>query len=192
MDRFNTNVYSYFSLDNMDDFYFPSKGTNLYAEFSLDADFKDEKVNSALLLKMKNVIPLSHNTALLLDVYGRAMFNPGYLMAKATLIGGDSYSQYFSYHLPFYGLPPVIVADRYSAIGLLGLRLKLSKSQYISFLFNMLQQGNSPTDWIEANPGYGGGIKYSMKTMIGPVDIGIGYSDLSEEPAFSANLGYWF
>lgn len=192
VDRFNTNVYSYFSLDNMDDFYFPSKGTNLYAEFSLDADFKDEKVNSALLLKMKNVIPLSHNTALLLDVYGRAMFNPGYLMAKATLIGGDSYSQYFSYHLPFYGLPPVIVADRYSTIGLLGLRLKLSKSQYISFLFNMLQQGNSPTDWIEANPGYGGGIKYSMKTMIGPVDIGIGYSDLSEEPAFSANLGYWF
>ncbi|MGD9929345.1 MAG: patatin-like phospholipase family protein [Mangrovibacterium sp.] len=192
VDRFNTDVYAYLSLDNMDDFYFPTKGTNLYAEFSLDIDFKNEKVSPALLLNMKNVIPLWRNTALLFNLYGRALLSSDYLMAKATFIGGDSYSQYFSYHLPFYGLPPVIVADRYSAIGLLGLRLKLSKSQYISLLFNMLQQGNSPADWTEANPGYGGGIKYSMKTMIGPVDIGIGYSDLNEDLTFSANLGYWF
>lgn len=192
VDRFNTDVYAYLSLDNMDDFYFPTKGTNLYAEFSLDIDFKNEKVSPALLLNMKNVIPLWRNTALLFNLYGRALLSSDYLMAKATFIGGDSYSQYFSYHLPFYGLPPVIVADRYSAIGLLGLRLKLSKSQYISLLFNMLQQGNSPADWTKANPGYGGGIKYSMKTMIGPVDIGIGYSDLNEDLTFSANLGYWF
>ncbi|MEN6455441.1 MAG: patatin-like phospholipase family protein [Prolixibacteraceae bacterium] len=191
-DNFNTTVYSYFSLDNMDNFYFPVKGTNLYAEFSLDADFKNEKVNSALLLKMKNVIPLGHNTALLFNLYGRALLSQEYLMAKTTLIGGDSYSQYFSYHLPFYGLPPVIVADRYSAIGLLGLRLKLSKSQYVSFMFNMLQQGSSSADRTKANTVYGGGIKYSLKTMIGPVDIGMGYSGLSDELTFSANLGYWF
>ncbi len=192
VDRFNTSVFSYFLLDNMDDFYFPSRGTNLYTEFSLDADFKNEKVNSTLLLKMKNVIPLWHNTTLLFNLYGRALLSSDYLMAKATFIGGDSYSQYFSYHLPFYGLPPVIVADRYSAIGLLGLRLKLSKSQYVSFMFNMLQQGSSPANWTKANTVYGGGIKYSMKTLFGPVDIGLGYSDLSDDLTFSANLGYWF
>ncbi|WP_423127086.1 patatin-like phospholipase family protein [Gaoshiqia sp. Z1-71] len=192
IDRFNTNVYSYFSVDNMDNFYFPVKGTNLYAEFSLNADFKNENVNSALLFKMKNVIPLWHNTVLLCNLYGRALFSPEYLMVKTTFIGGDSYSQYFSYHLPFYGLPPVVVADRYSAIGLLGLRLKLPKSQYVSFMFNLLQQGSSPADWAEANTVYGGGIKYSVKTMIGPMDIGMGYSNLSDELSFSANLGYWF
>ncbi|MGV8091487.1 MAG: patatin-like phospholipase family protein [Mangrovibacterium sp.] len=192
IDNFNTTVYSYFSLDNMDNFYFPVKGTNLYAEFSLDPDLKAEKVNPAFLLKMRNVIPLWHNTALLFNLYGRALFSSGYPEAKTTLIGGDSYSQYFSYHLPFYGFPPVVVAKRYTAIGLLGLRLKLSNAQYVSFMFNMLQQGNSRNDWKETNVVHGGGIKYSLKTMIGPVDVGVGYSDLNDKLTFSANLGYWF
>lgn len=191
-DNFNTSVYAYFSMDNMDNFYFPVKGTNLYAEFSLDPDLKTKKVNPAFLFKMRNVIPLRHNTALLFNLYGRALLSSDYPEAKTTLVGGDSYSQYFSYHLPFYGLPPVAVAKRYTATGLLGLRLKLSDSQYVSCMFNMLQQGNSRDDWKEVNMVYGGGIKYSLKTMIGPVDVGIGYSDLNDELTFSANLGYWF
>jgi len=192
-DYFNTNVYSYFSLDNLDNFYFSSKGTNLYVEFSFDTDLKrTEKISPALLFKMRNVIPLGHKTALLFNLYGRALYSSGYPRAKSTLIGGDSYSQYFSYHLPFIGLPPVIVADRYAFIGLLGLRLRLSRSQYVSLVFNRLQQGSSPANWKGANAVYGGGLKYSLKTIIGPVDVGIGYSDLNDKLTFSANLGYWF
>jgi len=191
--HFLTNVHCYFSLDNMDHFYFPEKGINLYAEFSLNSATNDiGKISSALLFKMKNVIPLCPKTALLTELYNRSVFSSDFPLVKTTLVGGDTYSQYFSYHLPFIGLPPVILVNRYAYVGLVGLRYRLSRSQYLSFIFNSLQQGGGIIDWNKSVAAYGGGIKYSLKTVVGPVDIGCGYSDLNSKPTFSANLGYWF
>ena len=192
--HFNTNVYTYFSLDNMDNFYFPTKGTNLYAEFSFDTDLKNlKKLSPAILFKMKNVISVGNKTALLLNLYGRALLRSDYPSIKTTFIGGDSYSQYFSYHLPFIGLPPVTLADRYAIIGLIGTRIQLAKSQYISFLINGLRQENEfDSWWNRLEMTMGGGIKYSVKSIVGPIDVGLGYSKMNGEVTFSANLGYWF
>ena len=86
-DFFLTNAYSYLSFDNMDDFYFPTKGTNLYAEFSMMADFKKtSEVSPVALFKMKNVIPLDENTSLQFDLYGRALFNLDFPVTQNTLV----------------------------------------------------------------------------------------------------------
>ena len=79
VDYFLTNAYSYLSFDNMDDFYFPTKGTNLYAEFSIMADSFDVKgICPVNLIKLRNVIPVGHKTALLLDFYNRTLFKSNY------------------------------------------------------------------------------------------------------------------
>ena len=193
INNLQTNAYVYFSMDNLDNFYFPGKGTNLYAEFSMNTKMGNfSEISPILLFKMKNVIPLWHRTDLLFNIYSRVIFNPDYPVTKTTLIGGDTYSQYFNYHFPFIGLPPVVIANRYVHIGLLGLRYHLSNTQFLSILVNTLQQGNNLTDWKESNAIYGAGIKYSLKTVVGPIDVGIGYSNLNKKPTFSANLGYWF
>ena len=122
-----TNAYSYLSFDNMDDFYFPRKGTNMYAEFSLLTDFKStSEISPVLLFKMRNVIPIDKDAALLFDLYGRALYNADFPMPKMTFIGGEPYSQYFNYHLPFVGLSAVSMADRFAIIGLVGLRLQVA------------------------------------------------------------------
>ena len=191
--HFVTNAYGFFSFDNMPLFYFPKKGTSIYAEFSINSTVEETRENSAMLLfKMKNVFSLTPKTALLLDFYNRSIFNADFPAVKTTFVGGDSYSQYFSYHLPFIGLPPVVMTDRFTSVGMIGLRYQLSQSHYISLLFNTLQQGSKMADWNSDNAAYGGGIKYSMKTIIGPIDIAVGYSDMNSETTFSANLGYWF
>ncbi len=193
MDYFLTNGYSYLTFDNMDDFYFPTKGTNMYAEFSLLGDFQHTKqLSPVALLKMRNVIPLGKNTSLLFDLYGRAIFDSNFPQVKMTFVGGEPYSQYFNYHLPFVGLPAVNLAERYTYISSIGLRIKVAKSQYASLLFNgmwqdtdmILREGNEAT--------YGGGIRYSVKTFLGPLDITLGYSSTSDKPTFSASFGYWF
>jgi len=192
-DIFLTSVYSYLSFDNMNDFYFPQKGTNLYAEFSLNADFKkSRKMNPALLFKMNNVIPLMHNTALLFDLYSRALYSSDFPESKSTMIGGEPYLQYFNYYLPFVGLSAVNIAERFANIGLIGLRVKVFNEQYISVLFNGLLQASKMKPWENANIIYGGGIKYSIKTFLGPLETTLGYSDLSEKPCISANFGFWF
>lgn len=192
-DFFLTNAYSYLSFDNMDDFYFPTKGTNLYAEFSLMGQLKKTKeISPVALLRMKNVIPLDKNASLLFDLYGRALFNSNFPISKTTMIGGEPYSQYFNYHLPFIGLPAVSITERYTYISLIGLRMKIARSQYVSLLLNGMWQD---TDLIFREgilATYGGGVRYSLKTALGPLDVTLGYSGSTEKPTFSANFGYWF
>ncbi len=193
MDIFLTNAYSYLTFDNMDDFYYPKRGTNLYAEFSLLADFKEtSKISPVLLLKMRNVIPMWSRTAILLDFYGRAIYNSTYPQPKLTLLGGEPYSLYFNYHLPFVGLSAVNIAERFAYVGLIGIRIQFSDSRYVSVLLNGLRQSSNELIWEKASMVYGGGLKYAMKTFLGPLDMTLGYSGSTNKPNFSANFGYWF
>jgi NTE family protein len=191
--NFLTNAYSYLTFDTMDDYYFPKKGTNIYAEFSLLADFKKtNNLSPVALFKMRNVIPLDENTALLVDLYGRALYNSDSPQSKLTLVGGEPYSQYFNYHLPFVGLSAVNIAERFAYVGLIGLRFQVASSQYLSFLFNNLRQSSNDLIWQKSSMIYGGGVRYSIKTKLGPLDMTLGYSGSSDKPTFSANFGYWF
>ena len=193
MDLLLTSAYSYLSFDNIDDFYFPTKGTNMYAEFSLTADFKrTSKLSPVGLFKIRNVIPLEEKTSLLLDCYARALFSAEYPLSRVTLVGGEPYSQYFNYHLPFVGLAAVNLADRFAYIGLLGIRTKVAKNQYLSFLLNGLFQDSDVIFRNGVNAIYGGGVRYSIKTMLGPLDMTVGYSGSGDKLTFSANFGYWF
>lgn len=188
-----TNPYAYFSLDNLDNFYFPTKGTHLYTEFSFDTNLKKGgTISPTLLFRMNNVIPIERKTVLLADMYSRMLFSKDFPMAKVTLVGGEGYSQYFKHHLPFIGLPPVMFADRYVFIGSLGVRRRLSENRYLSLVLNEMLQSNEAIRDINFNSVFGGGIKYSIKTVVGPLDVGVGYSDLYQKPTFSANLGFWF
>ncbi len=192
-DQLLSNAYAYITFDNLDHFYFPYKGIHLDIEFSVNNDLSDNnKLSPALLFKMRNVVPLSNNAAFLFDVYSRSIFSSDYPVIKTTVVGGESYSQYFNYHLPFVGLPPVTLANRYTNIGLVGLRLQVAKNQYVSLLYNLMAQGYDFKELENFTTTGGGGIKYSADTIIGPVDVGIGHSRQYEKPTFSANLGFWF
>ena len=186
-DQFLTNAYTYLIFDNMDNFYFPRKGICLNAEFSVYSDLsKNNSLSSALLLKIKNVIPISPNTTLLFDVYSRSMFDNSYPLIKTTIVGGEPYSQYFNYHLPFIGLPPVTLADRHT------IRFQVVKNQYLSLMYNLMTQGNNYNEFNNFEITNGGGIKYSVNSRLGPVEIGIGYAEKYDKPTFSANMGLWF
>jgi NTE family protein len=193
MNQFLTNAYCYLSFDNMDDFYFPAKGTNLYAEFSLIDDFKNaQKIAPVVLVKMKNVVPVNHQMALLFDGYARALLNSTFPGSRATLVGGEPYSRYFNYHLPFVGIPALSITGRYTYIALIGWRMKVSSAQYVSLLVNGLHHGS---EWFSLHQNanvLGAGVRYSLKTMLGPLDMTAGYSPSTDKPTFSASFGLWF
>ena len=193
IDMFLSTIYSYVSFDNMDDFYFPKKGTSVTANFSLMGDLKDEnKICPVFYFKMKNVIPAWGKSVWLFDIYERGLFNTKYPEAKMTIVGGEPYTQYFDYHLPFVGLPAINVGEQFVYIGSLGYRFNIAESQYLSFIVNGLLQDSN---WLlkeNAELIYGGGIRYSMKTKLGPLDTTLGYSNVIDKPTFSAGFGYWF
>jgi NTE family protein len=193
VDYFLTSAYSYLSFDNMDDFYFPTRGSNTYAEFSLTTDWHHNKeISPVALLKSRNVLPLDENVSFLFDLYGRAIFKSDFPITRQTLVGGEPYSQYFNYHLPFVGLPAVSISQNYTYIGMTGLRFKLAKSQYASILFNGMWQGTDLLLTNESKVTYGIGARYSIKSFLGPLEVTLGYSSSTGKPTVSASFGFWF
>lgn len=188
-----TDIYTYISVDNLDDYYFPTKGTDLYAEYSLQGNFGSASdVSHILLFRNRNVFSLSRRSTILLNFYGRSIFNSDYPDFKVTMAGGAQYSQYFNFHIPFAGLSPVNLVDRFAVSCMTGIRFNITDNHYLSFIGNALYQSNDISNpeggsWI-----WGGGINYSIKTVLGPVDMLLGFSDAVKAPTFSANFGYWF
>ncbi len=192
-DMFISMAYAYLSFDNMDDFYFPTKGTSAMAEFSVLSDWGAQSgICPILFYKMKNVIPSGNKTAFLVDVYARAMMGRNYPQVKSTLIGGEAYSQYFDSHIPFMGLPAVNLGARYVYMASLGIRFQIYKNQYLSVVANSLMQDSSYRLIDDAECIFGGGMRYAIKTGLGPLEIAIGYSNAGDKPTVSGNFGFWF
>lgn len=190
---FLTNIYAWLSVDNLDDYYFPTKGMELYTEYSLQGvPFRSSNVSHIFLFRMRNIIPLSKKSTILLNLYNRTILSSTFPVFKGTIAGGAPYSQYFDFHIPFIGLSPVNQVDRFALSGLAGLRFRLSENNYISFLTNALYQSSEIFNSADSKVIWGGGVNYSIKTVFGPIDLLLGYSNAVKAPTFSANFGYWF
>lgn len=188
-----TGASAYFSVDNLDDYYFPRRGTNTSFDLTFDSDnYRGGKVSSYLSLSSENWIPLSKKVTLLSNLYSRVVLSKENPPVKTTLVGGEAYSRYLPYHFPFLGMAPVSQADFYSAIFAAGFRFQVMETHHLTLLFNTLQQGNENTLLLKNKAVYGGGVKYSVKTIIGPIDVAFGISNYQKRPSFSANLGLWF
>ncbi len=188
-----TNFYTWLSVDNLDDYYFPSRGVELYTEYSLQGvPGKSSDLSHIFLFRMRNVISVSKNITCLLNVYNRTILSTSFPVFKGTIAGGAPYSQYFDFHIPFIGLSPVNLVDRFALSGLAGVRFRLSENNYASLLANALYQSDEFFNSTNSKVILGGGFNYSIKTVFGPIDLLLGYSNAVKAPTFSANFGYWF
>jgi NTE family protein len=55
-----------------------------------------------------------------------------------------------------------------------------------------MAQGNNYNELNNFLITNGGGVRYSVDSRLGPVEIGIGYAGRYDKPTFSANLGLWY
>lgn len=188
-----TNLYTWLSVDNLDDYYFPQKGMELYTEYSLQGvPGKSSDISHIFLFRMRKVVSVSKRVTCLFNVYNRTILSTSFPVFKGTIAGGAPYSQYFDFHIPFIGLSPVNLVDRFAISGLTGVRFRLSENNYASFLANALYQNNELFNSTNSKVIWGGGLNYSIKTVFGPIDLLLGYSNAVKAPTFSANFGYWF
>lgn len=188
----NANIF--WTMDNYDDFYFPSRGVNLKLEGAFFKDFFQDRKNITPIItfKMKSIIPLNDKLAMLLDIYNRSICNQNHAALLGTFVGGTDYSIYFDQHLPFIGLPPVShVADQ-TGIALLGLRWNWRHNHYISFKANVMRSSDELLQDKNVDYIFGIGGTYGIKTSIGPIDLTLGASNYKKTPTIAADLGYWF
>lgn len=187
-----THFFGYLSFDNLDDFYFPTKGTEIYSEISLATEIAFKQSNPIMLFKMRNNIRLNRSFSLLLNAYGRSILTSNVATYLGNFAGGHDYEIIFDQQLPFYGLPGVWPTKRYSYVELAGLRINVIKQHYINLIGNCLMHSNQFSRFNTYEAIWGCGITYAYRSSVGPLEFTIGYSDHYQKPAISGNIGFWF
>ena len=190
--EFNTNFVGYISFDNLDDYYFPGHGSEVYSELSFAGDTRFQDLYPILLIKMRNIIRLNNSFSLLINLYNRTLFSertPGHL---GNTIGGHDYELMLDRQLPFFGLPSFTPTKRFTCIATAGLRVNIEKRHFVTFYGNYLLHNNEFSHFSNYKTAWGGGLVYAYKSKIGPLEMMLGYSDKYKKPVISANIGYWF
>ncbi len=188
---FYSDVYFYIQRDNLDNFYFPHRGTALLAKGGVSIN-SDQNVYSSALLKFQSHFPLSDWLTLKFDLYSRVLIDGTYSSMAANYAGGHDYEIYFENHLPFYGLPSLVATGRYTGISLVGLRANYG-NHHFSVLSNWLTENDDQIEnWDNYNFIWGGALKYAYNSTVGPLGFTVAYSDEYRKAVFSFNLGLWF
>jgi NTE family protein len=189
---FNTNLVGYISFDNLDDYYFPGRGSEIYSELSFAGGKRFQNIYPILLVKMRNIIRLNNSFSLLINLYNRTLISeqtPGHL---GNTIGGHDYEIMLDHQLPFFGLPAFTPSKRFTCIATAGLRFNIEKRHFVTFYSNYLLHNNGLSHFSNYKTTWGGGLVYAYKSKIGPIEMMLGYSDKYTKPVISANIGYWF
>ena len=191
-EKFISNYYAYYNFDNLNDFYYPTEGSQIYSEALLAHDLNYKNINPIVLLKAKNVAKLNSRTALLTSINARSVLRKETPSFLGNFLAAQEYETSYYHWLPFYGLPSIWATSQNAFIGSLGLRYNVYKRHYITLAGNYLLH-NDEIDQFDKYKGiWGVGFTYSYKTAIGPIEFTLGYSDAYRKVVPTANIGFWF
>lgn len=191
-DKSITNLYAYYNFDNIDDFYFPTDGTEVYSEFSFANEFKTNNFNPIALLKVRNIQRINSSVVLLTGINGRSVLSSSTPILLNNYLVPQDYEAYSYQQLTFNGLPSVWAAKRNVLIGNIGFRYNFLKNSYITLSTNYLTQSDIINKLKEYTGIWGFGATYAYKTPIGPIQFTLGYSNAYKKAVFSGAIGFWF
>ena len=123
-----------------------------------------------------------------------------------NVVGGTEMGRYIDHQIPFIGLNKISLAFNNVAIARTDIRTRLFKNHYLTAIFNYARSSmdmknffNESDDllWDEiydynASDWWGGGIRYSIDTKMGPLSFDISSSNISKKVNMYFSLGYYF
>ncbi|HPS11753.1 MAG TPA: patatin-like phospholipase family protein [Prolixibacteraceae bacterium] len=186
-----THLYGYYSFDNLDDYYFPRKGSQFYSEVSLAENINFDAITPIVLVKSRNILPVTSTVSLLLHGYWRSVFREQPSIFLGNFVAAQNYEILYNQQLPFYGLPSTWTTERTTLIGAAGIRLNYRK-HYITFSSNVLLHNNQIFHLIDYKSIVGFGLTYAYKSPIGPIEVTLANSDKFHDMVITANIGLWY
>lgn len=190
------SVFAKVRFDNLDNKYFPTSGYNLYAEFMYSVnslkDFFNSTKAAILQYNFESAISFGGDVCFLPKLYGRLLLDNNSGEFRNNFIGGTPSTILLHSHLPFVG---VKLATRVKSKVLVSsgeLRLRIAGIHYLSAIFNAATQFDYFNDWQTREFIFGGGLKYTYNSFIGPIELLISISDYTGKPDMFINIGRWF
>ncbi len=167
--------------ENLDDFIFPMKGSQILAKISrADKEFYSDVSYNKYFSRLKLLLPFGRNFSFKYQFEYGSYFESDDIDFDPFLIGGyDS----------FIGLNQNEMSAPIYKINTLALRFRILKNLFSDLQYNILTLGNSDIWLPETNVYHGAGIKLGYNTAWGPVRLAIAV-DNDLETYFYFSLGY--
>jgi NTE family protein len=184
------------TLDQFDNPYFPHSGWTMNGIVKLVTDngwtYNSQSPFVMFGFNVKFAAQLSDRVVLLPALNSQlTLSSPGPVFYR-SFIGGFQKTNYFGNYLPFAGLKRMEISADNVAFICLDLRIRMWEKIYTSFISNIGAYNDKISPKTGGNFLIGGGFSIAYDSVVGPVELILSTSNLSNKftPYFS--LGYYF
>ena len=160
--------------------YFPSKGSDFKAAYSLYTDNMAQYNEQA---RRFSIIP---------SIYGRVLIGKGIPYPLKNAIGGEVYGFYIPQQLPFAGVTNMELMENSIIITSLKFRQRMGSIHYLTLTGNYGLTDSHFFEILKGKQLFGISAGYGMDSVFGPLEISLGYSNQTDKGSCFVNLGYYF
>ena len=198
-DLSNGHYYSYYARVNYnseDNWYFPSRGAKLNAQFAYYTDnfarLNDQPGLRDVSVMWRMSMPFSHRFTLQPMLYGRLLFGEERPAILSNLIGGEWFGHRVFQQQPFAGVNYLEHVDPFFVAMQLQAQQRFGRNHYFLLRAAVGQQAMEIGELLDSRTLLGGSFSYYYDAVFGPLGASVGYSNKTKQPYFYINLGYVF
>lgn len=178
------------------EYYFPTRGAKFHAKYAYYTDdffrLNDEVGIQEYSAMWRMSFPITQRLSFQPMLYGRFLITDDVPFVLSNLMGGEWYGHYFEEQLPFAGVGNLEMAwDKMVACQLQG-QYKLTTNNILLLRVAAGQDANKFRDLLKHRTMIGTSFSYYYNTMLGPMGLSVGYSDLTKKFYYYINLGFVF
>jgi NTE family protein len=180
--------------DTFDDGYFPSKGYNVGGEYlwnfyGIPNEFKPFQT---VKFDAKTVIPASRIFAVIPSLDFRFIFGNNAPLIYSNMIGGSMAGRYQDQQIPFIGINNAKAMRSNVVVGRVDLRFKVFKNNYLSTVFNAVDDFDSFKAVKLSSTIFGTGVEYAYDSIVGPIRLNLHWSSATHRLGAYFSLGFDF
>lgn len=193
------NFVSYYACvdyNSEDDWYFPSRGARFGAKYMFCTDdfatYHDHTGFSELSASWRIAIPLTQRLTLQPMVYGRMLFGSEIPQCRSNTIGGDIFGRYVEQQMPFAGVGRIEYADdNFLAVQMMASQ-RIATNNFVQLRVAMAGQSDRLSDIVAGSLLLGTQIAYYYRSVLGPLGITAGWSNVTDNLHLYITLGCEF
>lgn len=194
----NINYYMSARFDNRDSHVYAHTGSLWTLRYTFKTDdgrkYEDERGLSVMEAFYEHNCPLGERFTFVPSVWGRFISTPDfYRLGDRNMIGGiGTWGHYLPQQIPFVGINHFEVVDDKVAAAGATLRYRLGANHHFSAIGNYGRASRYVEDLFREDELVGCGLGYGYKTPVGPIDLNVNWSNVTDKIGFWLNFGYMF
>ncbi|MCR4828497.1 MAG: patatin-like phospholipase family protein [Bacteroidales bacterium] len=179
-----------------DDWYFPTHGMRVRMRYAYSTirpwEFNNESGIQDVSGHWRFNVPLSGRLSIQPMVYGRMVFGNNVPLAFSNALGCEYFGHYVEQQMPFAGIGHLEYIDRHFVAAQLQGQYRIGRNHYVVARVAAALKSNDIEDLVDWPDMFGLQAGYSYKTLVGPLDLRIGWSNRTRDLTAFLNFGYEF